>query len=216
MRGKAAAAEVWKERIRGASSGRPLTHPGQPFAINVRRNFRWLDLAPPAPENVGVAHRHPARCEVLVDRALCARAAAALSVPCATAMMLTFLNSGPAFAPVAVGENMVPARLRRPPRFRARRNRPVEKRVEPRHAHAGRGRFHVLEEGGETPDDLARVERLGHAIKLLQRNARFRARAPSRASAGFPPARTPVSTRAGPPIRGRSAPPTCTGAIFAG
>ena len=74
-----------------------------------------------------------------------------------------------ALAPVAMGEDVVPADLAARLDLAARRHRPVEQRIEARDALAGPGGLHVLEEGREAADDLALVEALGDLEKDRQR-----------------------------------------------
>ena len=85
-------------------------HPGgpAPLGIRERRDLGRLDLASSTPEHVGVAHRDAGfRADARRSRP-CGPEPVALSVPCATAMMFTLLNLGPAFAPVGVRDDVVP------------------------------------------------------------------------------------------------------------
>jgi len=75
---------------------------------------------------------------------------------------------GSAFAPVAVGEDVVPADLAARLDLAPGRDGPVDERVEAGDALAGRGRLDVLEEGGEAADDLALVQAFGDLEKDRQ------------------------------------------------
>jgi hypothetical protein len=65
-----------------------------PVAVRLGRDLRGLDLAAPAPEDVGVADGDAHRGQVLVDGGL-VRQQQGLSRPWATPMTLTWRNSGP-------------------------------------------------------------------------------------------------------------------------
>jgi hypothetical protein len=88
---------------------------------------------------------------------------------------------GAGFAPVAMGQDMVPADFAARFEFASRRHGPMEKSVEPRDPNTRRGRLHVFEKRRKTADDFPRIERLGDPAKLFQFEARFRrARLPRR------------------------------------
>ena len=130
-------------------------HAREPFAINVRRDFRWLDLASPAPEDVRVGNRNPARGEVLVDRALVLEQQRFVGAV-RDRHDVDVLEFRTRLAPVAMRQDVMPSDFAAGFHFAARRHGPMEERVETRDAHAARGRLHMLEESGETADDLSR------------------------------------------------------------
>ena len=72
------------------------------------------------------------------------------SVPCATAMMLTFSKFRSGFAPIAMGQDFVPPDFAARLNFAARRHRLMEQRIETRYPHSGCRRLHVLEERSRT------------------------------------------------------------------
>ena len=184
-------------------------------AINLRRNFRGLDFAAPAPENVGVGNRNAAGREMLVDGALVLEQQRFVGAV-RDRHDVDVLEFRARFAPVTVGQNVMPSDFAARFDFAARRHGPMKERVEARHAHAARRRLHVLEKSGESSDDFAAVQRFGDPTKFFERNACFRrARAPRR-RLNFFRREFALQARAGRSIRVRSTRPTCTGAIVAG
>ena len=117
-----------------------------PFEMRLRRNFRWLDLAPAAPKNIGVAYWNRARVEMRVDRSLMFEQALFIgSVRDRHDVHIAELRTR--FAPITVREDVMPPDFAPSVDFPARGNGPVKKRIEARHPHAGSGGFHVLEKG---------------------------------------------------------------------
>ena len=70
------------------------------------------------------------------------------------------------FAPVSMGEDVMPADLAAGLDLTSLRNTPVEQGVVARHSRAAAGRFYVLEKRGEPSDDAALVERFSDTREL--------------------------------------------------
>ena len=84
---------------------------------------------------------------------------------------------GAALAPVRVGHDVVPPNLATGVDSRARRDGPVEQRVVPRHALAGRERLDVFEERREAPDHAFAVQPARDVVELVAPRRRLRPRA---------------------------------------
>src|SRR5437763_8469672 len=127
------------------------------MAIDLRRNFRGLDLAPPAPENIRVTHRNSGCRQVPIDRFL-VREHQCFVCPMRHSHDVDVAEFRPCFAPVTMSENMMPSHFATRFDFTTRRHGPVEKRVETRDAYAARRRLYVLEKSREASNDFSRVE----------------------------------------------------------
>src|SRR5262249_10540321 len=75
------------------------------------------------------------------------------------------------FAPVTMGENMMPSHLAARFNFAARRHRPMKERIESRHSHATSTWFHMFEKCGKPANDFPIIERFSHAIKFFEGNS---------------------------------------------
>src|SRR5438270_11415369 len=137
------------------------------MAIDLRRNFRGLDLAPPAPENIRVTHRNSACRQVPIDRFL-VREHQCFVCPMRYRHDVDVSEFRAGFPPITMSENVMPPHFAARFDFTTRWHGPVEKRVETRDAHAARGRLYVLEESREAPDDFSRIERLRDAEKFVR------------------------------------------------
>src|SRR5690349_4254755 len=142
----------------------------QPIPINHRRNFRRLDLAAAAPKNIGIRNRDIFRSEMRVDRRLVLEQSRFVSTV-RDGHDIDVAKLRTAFAPVTMREDMMPSHLTTYFNLAARRHRPMKERVESRHSHTARARFHVFEERGKPADDFPSIQRFSHAIKFLERNS---------------------------------------------
>src|SRR5262245_10305719 len=77
---------------------------------------------------------------------------------------------GTAFAPVTVGENLVPTDLATGFDFPPLRHAPMEECVEPRDSLARGARLDVFEKRGEAPDDFTRVQIFSGSAERLEIN----------------------------------------------
>ena len=117
----------------------------QPLAINVRRNFRWLDLAASALENVCVRNWNSARVQMSIDGGLMIEEQLFVSAVC-HGHDVDVLEFQPCFAPVAVRQDMVTADFATRFNFTTGRHCPMKQRVESRDPHAAGRWLDVLEE----------------------------------------------------------------------
>ena len=81
------------------------------------------------------------------------------------------------FAPVAMGQDLVPPDFAARLNFTTRRHGPMEERVETGYPHSGCRRLYVLEKGREPSNDFAFRQVFRDRAKLLQRNPASSARA---------------------------------------
>src|SRR6266404_6828687 len=82
----------------------------QPLAINVRRNFRWLDLAPSAPENVCVRNWNSARVQMSIDGGLVIEQQLFIRAVC-HGHDIDVLEFRAGFAPITMRQDMVTTNL---------------------------------------------------------------------------------------------------------
>ena len=141
---------------------------------------RRLDLAAAAPEHVRVASPASRLARGARRSPPCARARAAFSVPCATAMMFTLRELRPALAPVRVREDVVASHLASRLDLAARRHAPVEERVVARHARRRRATAsRARGRSRSVRSRRARSSAARHAQEFVERHAGFGgARAP--------------------------------------
>ena len=119
-------------------------HLAQPFPINLRRNFRWLDLAASAPENVRVCHWDAARTKMSIYRRF------VFEEPLLIRAVryghdVDVLKLGTGFAPIAMGEDVMPTDFAACLNLATLRNRPVKQRIETRDTNASSRRFDVFQ-----------------------------------------------------------------------
>ena len=95
------------------------------------------------------------------------------SMPWATAMTLTLANSGPAFAPVGVGDDVVAAHFPSGSEFHARRHLPVEQGVVACDMLARRELLDVFEERREAADHSLVLKAVSDLDELIDRDAGF-------------------------------------------
>src|SRR6266446_439903 len=172
---------VFKEKPKQRRSSRSLQfYLAQPFAINDRRNLGRFDLTPPAPKDICVRSRDSFRSQMsiyrrfVLEQQLLVRAVR-------DSHDIDVFEFGASLAPIAVSQNVMPADFTAGLDLAVRRHRPMKQSVKARDPHPAGRWLDVFKEGRETPDDFARVQFFGHAIKFLQRNASFiRARGPWR------------------------------------
>src|SRR5258708_33782558 len=126
----------------------------QPRLVDLRNDLRWLDLAPAAPEHVGVTHWNANSVEMAIDRALVREHGGFLRAV-RDGHDVDVRKLRPAFSPVRMRENVVTAHLASRldlPTFRAA---PVEECVVAWSACAAGRRSYVFEKGGEASDHPA-------------------------------------------------------------
>src|SRR5690349_6199546 len=99
-----------KPRISGFSgwSERRCSHLCHPVAVRLGGNFAGLDLAATAPEDICVADWDADRSEMGIDRGL-VREDPVLLGPVTDGHDIHVVEVGAAFAPVTMGEDVVPA-----------------------------------------------------------------------------------------------------------
>src|SRR5690606_31565251 len=123
-----------------------------------RRDLGRLDLASPAPEDVGVPHGNPCLFQMLIDGRLVGEHESLLGTV-APRHDVHIAELGAALTPVRMGEDVVPADLLPGLDLPARGNLPVEEGIvagDP--LPFGRGLV-VLQEGGEPAYDPPLLER---------------------------------------------------------
>src|SRR6267378_4681072 len=125
----------------------------QPLAINVRRNFRWLDLAASAPENVCVRNWNCARVQMSIDGGLMIEEQLFVSAVChGHGVDVLEFRSG--LAPITMRQDMVTTNLAARFNFTAGWHCPMKQRVEARDAHTARRWFDMLEKSRKAPYDF--------------------------------------------------------------
>src|SRR5579872_4006173 len=144
------------------------------FFIRERRDFRRLDLAAAAPENVGVAHRDSGLCQMRIDCGL-VREHDLLFGAVDDAHDVDVAKLRAAFAPVRVRHAIVAPDFTPCLELAALRYGPMEKRVVTRDAFSEIPfrRLYVLEERREPPDDAALVKSARNRDKLIVGDAGF-------------------------------------------
>src|SRR6266513_4191439 len=111
----------------------------------MQRNFRRLDLAAPAPEDVCIGDRNAARLEMSINgRFVLKQQLFVRSVRNSHDVYILEFRAG--FAPIAMRQNMMSPDFAARLDFAPRRHRPMKKRVEARDTHSARGWLDVLQE----------------------------------------------------------------------
>src|SRR5438105_2253370 len=160
---------ISRERSRRRRAGQlTSTHSLQPFLVFGRRYLRGLDLAAAPPEDVGVRDRHADAGKMVVDRLL-VREHGNLVGAMRNGHDVDVREFGTAFAPVAVGENVMAAHFAPGLDLPTLGHAPVKECVIARHARAARRGLHVLEESRKSTDHFPIAEVIRDAHEFLER-----------------------------------------------
>src|SRR5437762_11888860 len=103
----------------------------------MRRNLRWLNLAASAPENICVRNWDAGQIEMPIDSGLMIEQQLFIRAM-RNGHDVDVLKFGARFAPVAMCQNMMTPYLAACFNFATGRHRPMNQRIEPRHAQAPR------------------------------------------------------------------------------
>ena len=171
--------------------------------MNAGRDLGRFDFAASSPENIRVRNGNSARLEMPVDGGFVREDPFFLGAV-RHRHDVHIAKFRPPFAPITVREDMMAPDL--PPgfHFASLRHRPVEERVEPRHAHAALRRFDVFEEGGEAPDHLALVQVFGDSTKRFEIDSRLGGSLFPRVQPDFIEREFPLQCEKNLPLRRRS------------